>query len=449
MDLNAMIAQGTQFKVPDLLGQAAQIQQLQQGAQSNQLNQMKMQEVQRGLQEQEGLRNYLRSGADLTAPGARLEFLKHGQTGLAYGKSLDEAKKAELEREKIGTDLIDARLKQSRLMLEGVSTPEDYLRWHEANHTDPVLGKYLASRGVTAETSRARIMQALNTPGGFEQMLNQSKLGAEKAMEQHFIESSSGRQKWTSTVPKYGAGVAPAQIIPGTIVNQVTTPGEQLQAETTRRGQDITAGTAAAALSQARNLPLQEALAGAKAKGEGVGKYAAEKTEPLTPKEIQTREAAHPQATLAVTNVTASLDQLKTQLETLKTHKGLPGITGAVGGRLPSASPDSIDAQAVYDTATASGALAALQALRDASKTGGALGNTSDADMALLKNSIGALSRVQTTKALKSNIDLAIKRLDDIKTRTEAAYKETYKYKQPASPHAAKTDAQIKAELGL
>lgn len=57
-DLNALIAQGVQFQAPpNPFAQYAQMQQLQQGEQANQLGQMKMQEYQRGLQEQNALRN--------------------------------------------------------------------------------------------------------------------------------------------------------------------------------------------------------------------------------------------------------------------------------------------------------------------------------------------------------------------------------------------------------
>ena len=57
-DLNALIAQGVQFQAPpDPFAQYAQMQQLQQGEQANQMNQLKMQEYQRGLQEQNALRN--------------------------------------------------------------------------------------------------------------------------------------------------------------------------------------------------------------------------------------------------------------------------------------------------------------------------------------------------------------------------------------------------------
>jgi hypothetical protein len=65
-DLNALIAQGAQFKEPpNPFAQYAQMQQLQQGAQQNQMNQMKMQEYQRGVQEQNALQNVVsRPGFD-------------------------------------------------------------------------------------------------------------------------------------------------------------------------------------------------------------------------------------------------------------------------------------------------------------------------------------------------------------------------------------------------
>ena len=69
-DLNALIAQGAQFKEPpNPFAQYAQMQQLQQGAQQNQMNQMKMQEAQRGQQEMNALRGVMsRPGFDLSTP---------------------------------------------------------------------------------------------------------------------------------------------------------------------------------------------------------------------------------------------------------------------------------------------------------------------------------------------------------------------------------------------
>jgi hypothetical protein len=109
-DLNALIAQGVQFKAPpDPFAQYAQMQQMQQGQQANQLNQMKMQEYQRGLQEQEGVRNFLKATpnfdptnpthqtglmqvAPTTAPKLLESFLTTRKTVADIGKTTEETK---------------------------------------------------------------------------------------------------------------------------------------------------------------------------------------------------------------------------------------------------------------------------------------------------------------------------------------------------------------------
>ena len=68
MALNDLIAQGAQFKQPDLLSQFTNIQQLQQGQQTNALNQLKMQEMERGVQENNQLRALYRGGMDMSSP---------------------------------------------------------------------------------------------------------------------------------------------------------------------------------------------------------------------------------------------------------------------------------------------------------------------------------------------------------------------------------------------
>ena len=71
-DLNALIAQGAQFRVPppvDPMGNMPQLMQMQSMQQQNQLNQMKMQESQRGQQEMNALRGVMsRPGFDLSTP---------------------------------------------------------------------------------------------------------------------------------------------------------------------------------------------------------------------------------------------------------------------------------------------------------------------------------------------------------------------------------------------
>ena len=94
-----------------------------------------------------------------------------------------EKQKTDAEVSAKNADAIASAIKNSRTWLDGISTPEQYIAWHEANHRDPVLGPYLESRGITADQARARITKSLSQPGGFAKMLNESKLGAEKAYD--------------------------------------------------------------------------------------------------------------------------------------------------------------------------------------------------------------------------------------------------------------------------
>ena len=71
-------------------------------------------------------------------------------------------------------------MQQSRDALAYVNSPEQYLAWHEANHSNRVLGPMLSKMGVTAEQSRATIMDELQRPGGLERLIQQSAAGADK-----------------------------------------------------------------------------------------------------------------------------------------------------------------------------------------------------------------------------------------------------------------------------
>lgn len=162
--------------------------QIQGAQQSNELNRMKMDEYERARQEEEGVRNALARGdIKLDTPEGRAGLLQYGKTGLEYGKALTEQQKAVTDRQTAEAKLVADRTKQYRAALDFVNTPEQYLAWHEANHADPIVGPALAAAGVTAESSRANIMKQLSTPGGFEKLINQSKLGAEKFIERNTL----------------------------------------------------------------------------------------------------------------------------------------------------------------------------------------------------------------------------------------------------------------------
>ena len=152
-DLNALIAQGAQFRqAPDPFVQYGQMQQLEQNQQTNALNQMKMQEMQRGVEEQNQLRRLDPAAADYLQQVSRI----NPKTGFEFGKLRQEAKTAELTEQKtrgevqaqqakaIGSALTiamsnptDAGLNQAFSMLDGQKIDTKGLRSQFANITDP------------------------------------------------------------------------------------------------------------------------------------------------------------------------------------------------------------------------------------------------------------------------------------------------------------------------
>jgi len=151
--------------------------------------------------------------------------------------------------------------------------------------------------------------------------------------------------------------------------------------------------------------------------------------EGITPKEIQKREAALPAATSAVKGFESKSDSFVKDLIALRDHPGLSEITGFAAGRLPGITDAGRAAQALYDKVVAKGGFQALQDLRDASKTGGALGNVSNQEGKQLTASFAAIDRRQNADDVKAALDAAIADVQGARTRMREAYDDTYKYK--------------------
>jgi hypothetical protein len=160
MAIDARIPLGIQpvQQQPNMLGQYAQI--------------MAIKAAQQEIQGSDELRAAYASGGDLNDPEFRRRVMA------ANPKLGSELIKRNAETGKLQNESIAKRIEMSREMLTGVNTPEDYLMWHESNHKDPVLGGYLSQRGITAEQSRAKIMQELSKPGGLDKLKRESALGA-------------------------------------------------------------------------------------------------------------------------------------------------------------------------------------------------------------------------------------------------------------------------------
>lgn len=196
--------------------------------------------------------------------------------------------------------------------------------------------------------------------------------------------------------------------------NLTTIRGQNISAETTRRGQDMARIPSGFRMTPEGTL---EAIPGGPT------------TTNLSPKEMQQREAKFPQATLAVKSFEAKTTELEKDLIALRDHPGLASITGIAAGRAPGITKEGRAAQALYDKILARGGFKELQDMRAASPTGGALGNISNQEGTQLRQSFAAIDRVQDAADVQKAIDTAITDLQGSKTRIREAFDMTYEYK--------------------
>lgn len=198
----ALSFKGVQLQDP--LEQYGRVAAIEQARNQNALAQYQLGAAQRTEQREIARMNELAlAGSDEAKIGNALLRAGDIKGYMDFQKSISERQTQELTRQKTRgeialqpgqqakqqQELVDARLKQARQFLDTIdptdpNAPEKYMAWHEANHADPVLGPVLASRGITAEQSRAQIQNAIaQGPGAFADLLNKSKLGTERFME--------------------------------------------------------------------------------------------------------------------------------------------------------------------------------------------------------------------------------------------------------------------------
>ena len=204
MAINPAIAMGVRgIELQDPLAQYGRVAAIQSAQQQNQLAQLQMQQAQREQESTNALNRAYAGAYDPTTGNIDINKLRQSVTSSGFGSRLPEIEKklGELQSQKLTQEelkgriatnqvnLVDSKLKQARSFLDTINpadpnAPQQYIAWHEANHKDPVLGPLLASRGVTADQSRAQIAQAIQQgPQAFAELINRSKLGTEKFME--------------------------------------------------------------------------------------------------------------------------------------------------------------------------------------------------------------------------------------------------------------------------
>lgn len=133
-----------------------------------------------------------------------------------------------------------------------------------------------------------------------------------------------------------------------------------------------------------------------------------------------------PQAKSALDTGVSALRRLKTTATRIRDHEGTPGILGFKGMFPNKPGGDAADAQAQLDVLKSQVAFGVLQAMREASKTGGALGNVSDKESERLENNLAALARAQSYPAFKKAMDDIVSYADEAEQRMTSAFDQTY-----------------------
>lgn len=423
-------------ELQDPMAQYAKLAAIQGAQNQNALNQYQLSAARRADQTQNALAQAYSQSVD-PATGKidynKLTSLVAGAGGgaqlPAIQKSRMEFETAETTQQKAKVDLLEAKLKQSREFLNTINpadptAPARYLAWHEANHRDPVIGAALNAYGVSAEQARQSIEAAIaQGPQAFAQMLNQSKLGTEKFMEMNKPTLTPQNLGGTVQVLQTPGLGGQATVVPGSTGTVTQTPAQIAQ---DKRDQQRLALEGQRVNLEGQRVDLARKESERKLQG----------LEALPPKEIQKREAAFPQATAAIKGFETKSDAFVKDLMALRDHPGLSEITGFAAGRLPGITDKGRAAQALYDKVVAKGGFQALQDMRDASKTGGALGNVSNQEGKQLTASIAAFDRRQEAKDVQAAIDQLVGDIEGSKTRMREAYDSTYSYKSGA-PAAA------------
>jgi hypothetical protein len=155
----------------------------------------------------------------------------------------------------------------------------------------------------------------------------------------------------------------------------------------------------------------------------------------VTPKERQSLLVAQPKSQAAATTSLQGIDRLVNVAKELSDHPGLERITGKVG-QFSSLDfhPEATAARGLQSTLVKQAAVNALQAMREASTTGGAVGSVTEGEWPILEQQLAALNGAQSAKDYKVALTNLQNQLTATSAKIKSAYEMTYgplKYTAP------------------
>lgn len=145
----------------------------------------------------------------------------------------------------------------------------------------------------------------------------------------------------------------------------------------------------------------------------------------------------------------SALNSLAEKANQIKAHPGLDAATGwqTLFPTMPGSK--AADAESQLDTLKSKVAFGTLQAMRDASKTGGALGAVSEKELKLLESNIDALGTAQSPEQFRKSLEAIVKYAEEAKGRARRAFNLSHEGGKPGSsgksPHRITNDADYNA----
>lgn len=416
------------------LAQYSQFAQAKNAQNQNALAELQLQAAQRANDEDIDVRNYLTENPDLNTLEAQNKLMSFGKTGLAYSKLLSEQRTAALSQQELQQKLYKAKRDFGTQALRDLSmnpSDENIIAFGQ----DAVIQKFM-----TPEESAVKTKQLLSMPVPERQAYMAAQGAQSKELMELFqskpVERTDGQRKWLEEsnprLPTFGQVVRPA-------IQMQATPEAVLNADVTKRGQDIGANTAAAGqrvtmrgqdLVNARekeNLQLrkeaqrrdadpvfQQNMAQAKATGQAIAKDKA-LAEQVLPKVLSTAES-----TLGLIDSLVGAPPVldkngKVVKQGTKPHPGFETAVGASwtpGARFVPGT-DASDFQARFDQLQGGAFLQAFETL----KGGGSITNVEG------EKGTAALNRMNLAQSEKEFVQAAREFQDVVRKGVERAKK--------------------------
>lgn len=240
MPIDSSIALGyrpPQFESP--VNQMAGIMQLQNAQQSNQLNALGLQEKQRGIEDNNRLRDlYAQPDFD---PNTDAGIAAVGRIAPAQATAMQKARlDAQESRSKINkqdVDALDTSLRQFRSFVPMVQSPEQVASYVAALYDDPKLGPLVKRFGSLESVVAAN--QKLFTDNPKQWQISASGMTGDK-----LVETLKGTRQNLNLVDVYQGSTVDylGNVIPGSVTRSVIgqSADNKTSTATTRRGQDMT-----------------------------------------------------------------------------------------------------------------------------------------------------------------------------------------------------------------